>query len=349
MAGRDWRSDSFDTASIFGERFDRLMTVEVRPVTGGLPPGIVVRLYEICRRYHGEPLSTLAARSLADVVGDGDTVLIVTGFGLPPDLPFGETDGPPGAAVLARALAMGLGAHVVLVTESAHLGPVAATGNLLGKTLHGVGSIAIESFPIGLDAGRRAAAEMIATHHPAAVIFVERPGPNAEGYFHGIRGDCAAAEHVGHLHLLADIARSQGVLTIGIGDGGNEVGFGRVRQQISESLPSGGRCVNGCPSGIVTAAATDIMISASVSNWGAYAVAGALAVLRQEPGLLHTPELERELIAASVAAGARDGATFAADLLVDGIDWTGHASFVGLLRSIVLTCLPSPCHGLNSV
>ena len=81
---------------------------------------------------------------------------------------------------------------------------------------------------------------------------------------------------------------------------------------------------------MVTAIATDIMVSASVSNWGAYAVAAALAVLRQEPALLHTPELERELIAASVAAGARDGATFAADLLVDGIDWTGHASFVGL-------------------
>ncbi len=338
-------TSSAEPASIFGERFDRLMTVEVRPLTGGLPPGIVVRLYEICRRYHGEPLSTLAARSLAEVVGDGDTVLIVTGFGLPPNLPFGETDGPPGAAVLARALAMGLGAHVVLVTESAHLGPVAATANLLGNTLHGVGSIAIESFPIGLDAGRRAAAGFIARHRPAAVIFVERPGPNAEGCFHGIRGDCAAPEHVGHLNLLADVARGQGVLTIGIGDGGNEVGFGQVRQQIAENLPSGGRCLNGCPSGIVTATAADIMISTSVSNWGAYAVAAALAVLRQEPVLLHTPELERELIAASVDAGARDGATFAADLLVDGIDWTGHASFVGLLRSIVLSGVPSPCHG----
>ena len=142
MTGRGWRNDRFDTgllAAVFGERFDRLMTVEVRPVDGGLPPGIVVRLYEICRRYHGEPLSTLAARRLAEVVGEGDTVLIVTGFGVPPNLPFGETDGPPGAAVLARALAKGFGAHVVLVTEEAHLAPVAAAGNLLGNTLNGHG------------------------------------------------------------------------------------------------------------------------------------------------------------------------------------------------------------------
>lgn len=342
MTGRDWRNDKFNTealASVFGERFDRLMTVEVRPVDGGLPPGIVVRLYEICRRFHGEPLSTLAARRLAEVVGEGDAVLIVTGFGLPPNLPCGETDGPPGAAVLARALAKGFGAHVVLVTEEAHLAPVAATGNLLGKTLDGRGSITVESFPIGIDAGRLAAAALVAKQRPAAVIFVERPGPNAEGYFHGIRGDCGSPEGVGHLYLLADAARGQGVLTIGVGDGGNEVGFGAVRQQIADSLPLAGRCLNGCPSGVVTAIATDIMVSASVSNWGAYAVAAALAVLRREPALLHTPELERELIAASVAAGARDGATFAADLLVDGIDCTGHTSFVGLLRSIVSTCV----------
>ncbi len=340
MPGRGWKNDSFDTellTSVFGERFDRLMTVEVRPVGGGLPPGIVVRLYEICRRYHGEPLSTLAARRLATAVGAGDTVLIVTGFGVPPNLPFGETDGPPGAAVLARALAKGFGAHAVLVTEQAHLAPVAATANLLGNTLDGAGSITVESFPCGIEAGRLAAAGLIAKHRPAAVIFVERPGPNAEGYFHGIRGDCCSPEGVGHLYLLADAARVHGVLTIGIGDGGNEVGFGAVSQQIAESLPMAGRCLNGCPSGVVTTIATDIMVSASVSNWGAYAVTAALAVLRREPALLHTPEIERELIAASVAAGARDGATFAADLLVDGIDCTGHTSFVGLLRSIVST------------
>ncbi len=241
----------------------------------------------------------------------------------PPNLPFGETDGPPGAAVLARALAKGFGAQVVLVTEQAHLAPVAATGRLLGNTLDGVGSIAVESFPLGIDAGRAAAAGLIAKHRPEAVIFIERPGPNAEGYFHGIRGDCGSPEGVGHLYLLADAARAQGVLTIGIGDGGNEVGFGAVRQEIAESLPSAGRCLNGCPSGVVTTITTDIIVSASVSNWGAYAVAAALAVLRRESALLHTPELERELIAASVAAGARDGATFAADLLVDGIDCNG--------------------------
>ena len=351
VTGR-WQKDSFDSemlASVFGERFDRLMTVEIRPVTGGLPPGLVVRMYEACRRYHGEPLSTLAARRLAEVLGDGATVLIVTGFGVPPNLPCGETDGPPGAAVLARALAKGFGAHVVLVTEQAHLAPIAATGKLLGNTLNGFGSITVESFPVGIDAGRLAAAGLIGKHRPAAVIFVERPGPNAEGYFHGIRGDCGSPEGVGHLYLLADATRGQGVLTIGIGDGGNEVGFGAVRQEIAASLPFAGRCLNGCPSGVVTVITTDIMVSASVSNWGAYGVAAALAVLRREPDLLHTPEIERELIAVSVAAGARDGATFAADLLVDGIDWKGHASFVGLLRSIVSTCVVPqevPAHGV---
>lgn len=326
--------------TLFGERFDRLMTIEVRPPHGGLPTGLVVPMYELCRRYHGEPLSTLAARRLTESVGPGSAVLIATGFGMPPGLPHGETDGPVGAAVLGRALAKGFGARVILVTEDAHFAPVADAATVVATTIEGNGTIAVEKFPLGLHDGRLATTDLMAKYDPTAVIFIERPGPNREGYFHGIRGDCRHPDGVGHLYLLAEAARGSGALTIGIGDGGNEVGFGALHDEISAILPSSGRCLNGCPSGVVTASVTDIVVSASVSNWGAHAVAAALAVLRQDVDLLHTPELERELIAATVAAGARDGATFTSDLLVDGIDWKGHASYVGLLNSIVSSSLP---------
>lgn len=340
VAGR-WDQDAELFGVLFGERFDRLMTIEVRPPSGGLPPGLVVPMYELCRRHHGEPLSTLAARRLAECVGRGGTVLIATGFGVAPDLPSGETDGPVGAAVLARALAKGFGARVVLVTEDAHLPPVAAAAAVVAATSEGSGSIEIEKFPLGLRDGRSATTRLMDKYDPAAVIFIERPGPNREGYFHGIRGACRHPDGVGHLYLLAEAARRKGALAIGIGDGGNEVGFGALHDEIAALLPLHGRCLNGCPSGVVTASVTDIVVSASVSNWGAHAVAAALAVLRHDASLLHTPELERELIAATVAAGARDGATFAADLLVDGIDWKGHAAFVGLLGSIVSSSLQS--------
>ncbi|GAB7542761.1 glutamate cyclase domain-containing protein [Cupriavidus sp. PET2-C1] len=320
---------------IVGERLDRLMTVEIRPLTGGLPAGYVAPMYAACRRHHGLPLTTLAARKLLAAVKPGDTVLIATGAGVPPKLPLGETDGPPGAAVLARAFALGFGARAVLITEDAHMSPVAAVADVVRRTLKGKGSVEVQAFPKGVQMGRMAAELMVRETKPSAVLFVERDGPNVEGYFHGVRGDCREPESVAHVYQLANVARNRHILTVGIGDGGNEVGFGAVRDEITAVHPLGAKCLRGCASGVVTTTATDVVVSASVSNWGAYAVAAALASALEMPDLIHTPELEKELITATVESGARDGATSLAEDAVDGIDWKGHAAFVGILNSIV--------------
>lgn len=320
---------------IVGERLDRLMTVEIRPLSGGLPAGYVEPMYAACRRHHGLPLTTLAARRLIKAVKPGGTVLIATGAGIAPKLPLGETDGPPGAAVFGRALALGFGARVILVTEDSHMPPVAAVAAVINDSLGRRGRVEVESFPMGAHIGQMAAEYLVREYGPSAILFVERDGPNAEGHFHGVRGDCREPESVAHVYQLAAVARSRGILSIGIGDGGNEVGFGAIRDDISAVHPLGAKCLRGCESGVVTTAATDVVVGASVSNWGAYAVAAALASALGKPDLIHSPELERALIEATVAAGARDGATSLAECAVDGIDWQGHAAFVGLLSSIV--------------
>lgn len=323
---------------ITGERIDRLMTVEIRPINGGLPAGFVVPMYQVCRAHHGEPLSSLAARKLSDTLSSGDIVFIATGAGTAPKLPQGETDGPVGAAVLARALILAFGVRVVLVTEEAHGAPVMAVAAVINGELAEMGrtgAVSTICFPLGLERGQDIAQTLMEEYKPRAVIFVERDGPNKEGYFHGVRGDCRNPEDVGHVYLLAELARKRGVLTIGIGDGGNEVGFGAVRDAITAVHPLGGKSLAGHASGVVTVTATDIVVSASVSNWGAYAIAAALAARKKDPNVLHTPKLEHILIDATVRAGARDGATSKAEVAVDGINWEGHTSFVELLRSIV--------------
>lgn len=324
---------------ITGERIDRLMTVEIRPLNGGLPAGYVVPMYNVCRSHHGEPLSSLAARKLADTLSRGDVVFIATGAGTSPKLPQGETDGPVGAAVLARALVVAFGARVVLVTEDAHAAPVMAVAATINADLGGRAAISTVCFPLGLEPGRHIAQTLMEEHRPSAVVFVERDGPNKEGYFHGVRGDCRNPEDVGHVYLLADFARKRGVLTIGVGDGGNEVGFGAVRDAITAVHPLGGKSLASHESGVVTVTATDVVVSASVSNWGAYAIAAALAAQMRNIDVLHTQALEHELIEATVKAGARDGATSKAEVAVDGISWQGHTSFVELLRSIVTVSL----------
>ncbi|WP_206952454.1 glutamate cyclase domain-containing protein [Trinickia acidisoli] len=327
---------------ITGERIDRLMTVEIRPLTGGVPAGFVVPMYDVCRAHHGEPLSSLAARRLADTLSRGDTVFIATGAGAAPKLPQGETDGPVGAAALARALVLAFDARVVLVTEDAHAAPVMAVAAMINGELSErgkAGAVSTVCFPLGVERGHHIAQALMDEYRPSAVIFVERDGPNEEGFFHGVRGDCRNPEDVGHVYLLAELARQRRLLTIGIGDGGNEVGFGAVRDAITAVHPLGGKSLAGHRSGVVSVIATDVVISASVSNWGAHAVAAALAARIGDLNILHTPKLEYALIEATVRAGARDGATSRADVAVDGINWEGHTSFVELLRSIVAVSL----------
>jgi hypothetical protein len=325
-----------------GERIDRLMTLEIRPLDGGVPAGFVVPMYDVCRAHHGEPLSSLAARRLAQTLSHGDVVFIATGAGAPPKLPRGETDGPVGAAALARALILAFGVQVVLVTEKAHAPPIIAVADIVNEELahqRERNRILVRSFPLALEPGRAMADALMAEFRPRAVIFVERDGPNKEGFFHGVRGDCRQPENVGHVYLLADLARTRGILTVGIGDGGNEVGFGAVRDAITAVHPLGGKSLAGHASGVVTVTATDVVVSASVSNWGAHGIGAALAARTRDLNVLHSPRLEHTLIEAAVKAGARDGATSKAELVVDGINWKAHTSFVELLRSIVTASL----------
>lgn len=320
---------------LVGDRIDRLMTVEFRPLSGGLPPGYVEPLYQVCRNHHGVPLSMLAGSKLKNTVGAADTVYICTGAGIAPNLPFGETDGPPGAAVLARALVLGLGCSVVMVTEQQHLAPVQACVDVINADLPGSAAVTCVAFSKGLGSGRSEAAELFAATPPKAVVFVERDGPNAEGYFHGVRGDFRQPEDVGHVYLLADLARDNGVLSIGIGDGGNEVGFGDVRAAVANAHPFKGMSKGGFESGLVTVTATDVVVAASVSNWGAYGVAAGLAYLCKQIELIHSPGMERDLVEASVRHGARDGATSRQENAVDGLDLEGHAAFVHLLSALI--------------
>jgi hypothetical protein len=338
-----WRSTLTSEQVESGNRIDRLMTLEIRPLSGGLPPGIVVPMYEVCRAHQGAPLCMAAASALKDRVRPGSTVLIATGAGVSPKLPWGETDGPVGAAALAVAIVKGLKAKVVFVTEDSHLPPVAAAAALVNTKLAAWAEsqpgrryepVAVESFPLGMNAGQTKSRALIEKYAPSAVVFVERDGPNVEGHFHGVRGDCRDPLAVGYVYLLAYHAAEADILTIGIGDGGNEVGFGAVREAIRDVLPMRGRSLAGHPSGVVTVVATDVTVSAAVSNWGACAVAAALAVLLSDAELLHDADTEHELIAVTVAAGARDGATSKQTMVVDGIDFAGHLAFVSLLRVV---------------
>jgi hypothetical protein len=82
---------------------------------------------------------------------------------------------------------------------------------------------------------------------------------------------------------------------------------------------------------IASVVRVDHLVVAGVSNWGGYGVVAALSRLAGRE-LLHTPDAERRMIEACVAAGAADGVTRRHGPTVDGLPLEVHAAVVELLR-----------------
>mmetsp|Transcript_26556 Transcript_26556/g.103413 ORF Transcript_26556/g.103413 Transcript_26556/m.103413 type:complete len:155 (-) Transcript_26556:67-531(-) len=135
----------------------------------------------------------------------------------------------------------------------------------------------------------------------------------------------------GRIDLLFDHEerRSSGVdrCVIAIGDGGNELGMGNVRELVNRDVPKGRliACLSPC----------DHLISAGVSNWGGYALAASLAILRRDAACLWSWQDDCWLMADLLAAGAVDGVSgMVTGDFVDGISSSVHQAMVDATQSI---------------
>jgi hypothetical protein len=250
-----------------------------------------------------------ALRAARALQGAG-RVLIVTGFVVADGV--AETDGPPGAAVLGRALRR-LGASVRYTSDPVVLPVLAASLHALGEPAD------VFAYP----EGATAASDALARERPTHLIAIERPGRGRDGDYLNARGVSVKAWNrpLDEMFLLA--ARSAGrPVTIGVGDGGNEIGMGSVHARLAREGALMAR--------IASVVAVDHLVVAGVSNWGAYGIVAQLGRLTGQR-LLHTPAEERKLIDACVGAGAADGLTRRCEPTVDALDADTHAAVVALL------------------
>jgi len=248
-----------------------------------------------------------AARALARA----RSVLIVTGFVVADGMP--ETDGPPGAAVLGRALRR-LGARVRYTTDAAVAPIVTAALCALGEPVD------VLPCPHGADA----ALALLEQERPSHLVAIERPGRGRTGDYLNARGASVAAWNapLDDLFRWSKAAVPRRPVTVGIGDGGNEIGMGNVRARLAREGPLMAR--------IASVVGVDHLVVAGVSNWGAYGVVAHLGRVTRRR-LLHTAADERRLIEACVAAGAVDGLTRRREPTVDSLDADTHGSMVTLL------------------
>jgi D-glutamate cyclase-like protein len=253
-----------------------------------------------------------AARSLACA----QRVVLVTGFVARPTW-AAETDGPSGTVVLGRAIRR-IGASVVYLADPPVLPLLEACLRTLGEPRD---LVAVPAEPV---AALREARAAVATFDPTHLVAVERPGRALDGGYYNARGRSVAAINAPLDALF--LRRRSGTVTIGVGDGGNEIGMGRVRARVVRDVPNGAK--------IASVVRTDHLIVAGTSNWGAWGLTAHLA-LATGRALLHTPKEEARLTRAMVRAGAVDGLTGAARPSVDNLPLGLHQALLETLRGLV--------------
>jgi hypothetical protein len=330
---------------------DRLITVEMR--NRGMPSGKIIPLYDAARGEAGDrPLAFTAAAGLLSRVRRRDKVLIVTGAGSGPLIPYGENDGPVGAAVLARALYWGLRATPVLVCEEHHQGPIVASCEAAGVGLRnaeravasGAGG-GLVTVPVEQGKVEDWAESLLDRLQPAAIISIERLGPNSKGIVHGATGLSGWDPLVDVAPLFAAAAR-RGIFSIGIGDAGNEIGFGRIVEDVRRIQPHGAKCQCECGAGMATVVPTDVLVVAAVSNWGAYGIEACLAMQLGRADLIHTPAEAERIILRCLEAGGLEAMFCTQRFFVDGIAGESSVSLVQLLREMVRIYLEEPDAGV---
>ena len=288
----------------------------------------------------------LAAAHLAEF---GRRVVIVTGFYIPAgDPPAAETDGPLGALLLAQTL-LALRIDTRVLTDSYCFGAVAAAARSCGfpgeRLIQSPSSASPGSLDTAAMTWRSDFLRSEAGKNLSHLIAIERVGPchtsdslarqRREGEIplkrfldrvpveqrnccHNMRGE-NIHRFAGDLHrLFEEIAEIQPtVKTVGIGDGANEIGMGSVPWEDLERRLSGEQSAR-----VPCRIATDWNIVAGTSNWGGYALAAAVALLRGQIDkiALCDSRQQQTVLEDMVAHGpAVDGVTKRREPTVDGL------------------------------
>lgn len=299
----------------------------------------IARLEAICGREVGRGIQPLveaakggllgAARSIAE--HPSPHIAIITGFFMPYSTPPApETDGITGCAMLAAGL-LKVGIPVRIVTDYLCSSAVQIAVEAAGIASH----IVFDVIPVENTSENQQSISALLTLWELAqvpishVISIERAGPGYDGIVRNMKGQNITA-YTAPLHLLFN---SQKIISIGIGDGGNELGMGNIpREIISNSVRYGER--------IACAITCDYLIVCGVSNWGALGILTAFCLLRPEWKAVIieklTPEIEYQILEKIVNEGpAVDGITGVQSLTVDNLFWEFYVEVFKVIAQLM--------------
>lgn len=324
------------------------------------------------RNYRWENLAMVPYSDLTGAVSslieNGRKVMIVTGFYIPAgEPPATETDGPPGALILAEGLKY-LGMEVSLLSDEYTLPTLKAGLKILNLSekevplicfplersdLELAGPLSLrfieELFngPLGMDLSHLIYIERVGPNHTLESFLAQgRKGLPPIKEFESIlpfsiRNRCFNSRleditrFTAKTHLLLEFQKKWNlpVETIGIGDRGNEIGSGKIPWEVFKENSTTHREPVFC-----CRMETDYFISCGISNWGGYALMAGIALAREKPDILKkvTPEQEGMVLDYLIHHGpAIDGITCRQDHSVDGIEFKDYMKVIERIKEIV--------------
>lgn len=279
-------------------------------------------------------------------------VLLTTGFPThfnhePPE----ETDGPPGTIALAAFL-QALDKGISMIVDRRAL-------SLFQKLVEEAVEQGVLKTPVPIltyQGGSAGAAQafLCEERDPKSprfdhLVAIERAGRAADGNYYNAR-----KMNIKHLvdpidDLFLEAQKIPGISSTGVGDGGNELGMGKVKEAVKSHIRNGD--VIACD------VEADFAVIAGVSNWGGYALACALYILnscevhgrylRKATGPSHAPGEQRwtealpsvakeeKMLSILVQHQVRSGVSGNVGMEVDGLPFHGtHAQMIQKLLDV---------------
>ena len=202
------------------------------------------------------------------------SVAVTTGFPVCTEFEIKEeTDGLPGALAVCQALVT-FGKDVTLVVdEGREKLYTSCVEHMVEVGALQAGSVAVIPFKEAKEKMKDAPSSSPPVY--GCLVAIERAGRNSHGTYCSMKGK-DISQYVESIDELFEMAQQNPhITTISIGDGGNELGMGKVYDSVVKNIPLGETI--GCD------VSADFLMAAGVSNWGGYALACGLYVASSSP------------------------------------------------------------------
>jgi len=339
--------------NVIGANLDRLITIDWRG------QGHIHPLYQAARDKSDGPLTMRAAQKFVDRIKEGDVVFIMAGFPVGPfdvlaggkalkehtfssNLLAPETDGVVAAALIARAVDLGFMAKPIIFCEDESVDIIKGCCEAAGlrvfddfkTSLLMPHTATVLPFTKDPRKARKEANKILDEMNPKAAVSIERPGRNEKGFYHMGNGR-SITDFVAKIDELFEGVGKRGGLTIGIGDLGNELGMGVLKEATKKMIFYGKKCRCGCGGGIGASYAAEATIFGAISDDAAYAFLACLAYLLSQPQILQSIEMETRILEAACRRGAIDGPSGWRSLSIDYLDVRIHNHQIELMREII--------------